>query len=525
MSTVPRPSTMPKSLAELSTVVPGLHVPDIDVSITGVAMDSNKVQAGDLYLAIAGARVHGAEFATAATKAGAVAILTDEQGAAIIAAAAETTAPAAETTAPATVPILVVDQPRNNAGDIASWVYDHPARDLRVIGITGTNGKTTTSFLLEAAFRGAGEVTGVIGTTGHYVAGTRLPSAHTTPEAVEVHALLAYMRQQGVTTVIMEVSSHALTFGRVKAVQYDLGIFTNLTQDHLDFHGSMAAYFDAKATLFDQCALALLCIDDDWGQTLESKLRNTWQDQHRRVHSYGFTDQSDWQCHNPSSQDDTPGSIFTVTTPAPLPPSLTRLTTLQVQLPGAFNIANATAAFAAACMCGVDPEAARRGIAACTGVPGRMQPVPGKTLLGFVDYAHTPDAVARAIGAVPGRATVVLGCGGDRDREKRPLMGEVAAQLAHVLIVTDDNPRSEDPQAIRAAVLAGTWRVAADQRAQVHNIGDRREAIAAAVALTEPGNPILVLGKGHEQGQIVGTQMLPFDDVVELQRALQEAHK
>ncbi len=488
----PRPQTRPISLAELFPGHPS------DVSVTGVVMDSRVVLPGDLYVAVGGANVHGARFAEAVAEAGAAAILTDAAGADLVAASA----------AAGSVELIVVADPRALAGEVASRVYGHPSRSMLVVGITGTNGKTTMSFLIESVLAAAGHVTGVMGTTGHRVAGRLLQTERTTPEAVDVHAILGHMRDEGVTAVVMEVSSHAMAFGRVNAVEFDAAVFTNLTQDHLDFHGTMADYFEAKATLFTMASHRVICLDDSWGEQLATR----WP----TAVTYAVTGvDADWTVAD--VQPDDHGSDFLAKPPEgePVP--------CRVGLPGVFNVANALGALATAVAVEVPLQVAAVGVRACPGVPGRMQSVFNQRgIRAFVDYAHTPDAVERAIIATHGRVIAVLGCGGDRDASKRPLMGEAAARLADVVVVTDDNPRSEDPALIRAAMLAGVSDVPDDERAEVHEIGDRQAAIRAAVALAGAGDAVLVLGKGHEQGQQVGSVTHHFDDVEELAAALED---
>ncbi|MGB7980777.1 MAG: UDP-N-acetylmuramoyl-L-alanyl-D-glutamate--2,6-diaminopimelate ligase [Candidatus Nanopelagicales bacterium] len=472
--------------------------------VTGITLDSRRVRPGDVYAALPGFTTHGARFAAMAQGSGALAVLTDPTGAQIVAA-----------NDGVDVPVLVVADPRAVLGALSAAIYGHPSAHLATTGITGTNGKTTTSYLLDAALRAAGRTTGLIGTVATHVGDEILPSARTTPEAPDVHALLAVMRQRGASAVTMEVSSHALSLGRVDGIRFDLAVFTNLSQDHLDFHGDMASYFAAKADLFTpaRAAAGLVCIDDAWGQRLAA-------DAGLPITTYALDRPADWTASAlaPGPHGST---TFTVHGPAGDLPAA-------VMLPGRFNVANALAALAAAVHHGVVPVLAADAIAACPGVPGRMERVlAGQSFLAIVDYAHTPDAVDRAISAaresVPGRVLVVLGCGGDRDRDKRPRMGQVAAAGADVLIVTDDNPRSESPTAIRADMMTGAAQVPDRQRAQLHEVGDRRLAIRAAVDLAGQQDCVLILGKGHEQGQEVAGGVSSFDDRVELAAALHGA--
>lgn len=466
-----------------------------DLEISGVTLDSRGVRPGDLYAALPGATTHGARFAQDAVAAGAAAVLTDAPGRTLIGATS--------------VPVVVVADPRAVLGELSAWIYHEPARDLLVVGITGTNGKTTMTYLLAAGLAAAGDTTGIIGTIGIRVGDRALPSARTTPEAPDVHAALAVMVEQGVSAVVMEVSSHALVLGRVAGLQFDVAVFTNLSQDHLDFHHDMEDYFRAKASLFEpvRCRRAVVCTDDDWGRRLAAATTVP-------TVTYGRYQAADWGLRDVVTRGDGGWSgqaVGPVTVP------------LAGRLPGAFNQTNALGALAAAVAAGRPAEAVAQGLADCAGVPGRMEPVGRAQFSAFVDYAHTPDAVARAIAAVrtssAGRVLVVLGCGGDRDRQKRPLMGSVAARGADVLIVTDDNPRSEDPAMIRQAMLVGAR---SEHAATVLEIPDRRAAIREAVATADPGDVVLVLGKGHEQGQEIAGVVAAFDDRVEVARAIED---
>jgi UDP-N-acetylmuramoyl-L-alanyl-D-glutamate--2,6-diaminopimelate ligase len=502
----PRPSTPPLPLAEVARIAEatrtGAAPVDLEPGVTGVTHDSRAVRPGDLYAALPGFRTHGAEFVATAAAAGAVAVLTDPTG--------------ADRATATGLPVLVVDDPRSRLGAVASAVYADPSHDLVVVGITGTNGKTTTSYLVDAGFRAAGHVTGVIGTVGTRIGDDVVPTARTTPEATDVHALLAVMRERGATAVTMEVSSHALRLGRVDGVRFDVVGFTNLTEDHLDFHTGMDDYFDAKAGLFtpSRTAHAVVCVDDVWGGRLVERAVTAGLS----PTTYAVTGDADWTVDGVVSVPG--GSVMRGRGPGvPDVP-------LEVRLPGEFNVANALGALALLVSAGVDPLVAGDGIAACEGVPGRMErvgdPVLERGLLAFVDYAHTPDAVARAVAAARegarGKVVVVLGAGGDRDPHKRPAMGEAAARGADVVIVTDDNPRSEDPAEIRAAVLSGAAPILGSRAFEVP---DRARAIHVAVhAYCAPGDVLLVLGKGHEQGQEMAGVVRPFDDRVVLAGAL-----
>lgn len=454
--------------------------------VTGVTLDSRRVASGDLYAALPGSRAHGADYTAQALEAGAVAVLTDPEGASRL---------------PPAVPRLVVDDPRRVLGRLSAHVYGDPATSLTLIGVTGTQGKTTTTRLAEEGLLRAGHTAAVIGTVGTRVAGRPLQTALTTPEAPDLHALFAGMREEAVEACLMEVSSHALVMGRVDGVRFDVAVFLNLGRDHLDFHGDLEAYFQAKASLFtpERARRALVCVDDEHGRRLSSQTRLP-------VHTFSLTGRpADWRAVDVELTPS--GSTFTVITPEG-----TRIAGA-VRLPGDFNVTNALAAVAAAAEAGYDPEAVALGVAAVPGVPGRLERVEaGQDFEVLVDYAHKPDAVRAALRTLRpltrGRLIVVLGAGGDRDQGKRPIMGEIAATEADLVVVTDDNPRSEDPAQIRAQLLAG----AHQGRAEVLDIGDRRAAIREAVGRARPGDIVLVAGKGHETGQEIGDRVDPFDD-------------
>lgn len=458
-------------------------------TVTGVTHDSRSVRRGDLYAALPGRSTHGADFAGDAVAAGAVAVLTDPTG--------------ADLCRRLGVPVIVVPVPRAVLGTVSAEVYRHPARALRVIGVTGTNGKTTTTAMAAAGLRTSGRRTGVIGTTGVRIGDEWFAGARTTPEAPDLQATLRLMADRGCTDVVMEVSSIAVSERRVDALVLAAVGFTNLSQDHLDYHGTMAAYFDAKALLFTpaHARAGVVGIDDDWGRRLARQSgipTRTWS----------LVDPAaDWSAHRAASG-------WTVTGPG------VGSAPLEAGIPGAFNVANALCALALLHEVGVPAQAALAGIAHAT-VPGRMQVVHGAGgVRGVVDYAHSPDAIERVLGALrpdtPGRIIVVLGAGGDRDRTKREAMGHAAASLADVVVLTDDNPRSEDPAAIRAQLRLG----ADAGQAHVVDQADRRTAIEVAVALATSGDTVVVLGKGHEQGQEVAGTVTPFDDATELRAAL-----
>lgn len=489
-----RPTASPRwRLARVAETLGGQLTGD-DVEVTGVSLSTADVVAGDLFAALPGATTHGARFAAKATELGAVAVMTDADGAGQV---------------PAGVPTVVVEEPRARLARFAAEFYDHPSERFTTIGVTGTQGKTTTTYLAEAALGAASSA--VIGTIGTRIGGRPAASTLTTPEAPALQALFAVMAEERIAACAMEVSSHAIVQGRVNGFVLDTAVFLNLGRDHLDFHHDVESYFAAKARLFtpEHARAAVVNVDDPYGRRLaeSTSLPVTTFSTAGAV--------ADWRAVNLRAHR--LGSKVTLVAPDG---SETELT---VPLPGAFNVSNAVAAVVALAGRGHDLAELVRGVAAAPGVPGRMERIDaGQPFTAVVDYAHKPEAVEAVLAALrpvtPGRLIIVLGAGGDRDRGKRPIMGQVAARLADVLIVTDDNPRTEDPASIRAEVMVG----AADGPARVLQIGDRAEAIAAAVRQAEPGDTVVVAGKGHERGQQVGDTVLPFDDRDVLRAALED---
>ncbi|MES9540291.1 MULTISPECIES: UDP-N-acetylmuramoyl-L-alanyl-D-glutamate--2,6-diaminopimelate ligase [unclassified Actinomadura] len=462
------------------------------VSATGITHDSRAVMPGDIYAALPGARAHGAQFSAQAADAGAVAILTDPDG--------------YDRAAATGLPVLVTPDVRARLGDAASWVYGEPGRDITLIGVTGTSGKTTTVFLLDAGLRAAGIETGLVGGVEIRVGGDRVPSALTTPEATDLHALLAMMRERGVGAAAMEVSSHALVQGRVGGARYEVAVFTNLSQDHLDYHPTMQDYFLAKARLFtpEYSRIGVINLDDHYGREL---LEITTVP--ATTFSPSGDPAADWRAEDVRVGAD--GSVFRVVGPLGIEADA------EVRLAGPFNVANALAAIVALVEAGIPLQAAVRGVASLPGVPGRLERVDeGQDFVTLVDYSHKPGAVEAVLNALrpvtEGDLTVVLGCGGDRDRGKRPLMGEAAARLADMAYFTNDNPRSEDPLAILAAMVEGGLKVPQPERAHIVVEPDRAAAIDLAVGRARRGDVVVVAGKGHEQGQNVAGEVHPFDD-------------
>jgi UDP-N-acetylmuramoyl-L-alanyl-D-glutamate--2,6-diaminopimelate ligase len=481
------PSRLSSLAAHLTAAGVGVRTPHgVGATVTGMSLDSRRVRSGDLYAALPGAQVHGIAHLPEARAAGAVAVLTDETGARDV---------------PADLPVVVVPRPRAVLGGVAAEVYGHPAESLRVIGVTGTQGKTTTTRLLEGGLSGAGVPSAVIGTVGARVLGTEIASALTTPEAPDLHGLLAMMVERGVEACAMEVSSHALVQGRVDGLVFDVAVFLNLGRDHLDFHRDMEDYFSAKASLFTtgRARAGLVDIDGEWGRRLLDRAEVGV----RTLSAAG--NEADWRAVDIDLGPT--GSRFRIAGP-----DGTALAA-GCPIPGGFNVANTLAAVAAAASAGYQAAAVAAAIAAGEGVPGRFELVDeGQDFQVVVDYAHKPDAIEAALKTLrpltDGRLIVVLGAGGDRDAGKRPLMGRIAAAGADILLVTDDNPRSEDPATIRAAILDGVG----EPSATVLEIGDRRAAIAEAVSLARAGDVVLVAGKGHETGQEVAGVVHPFDD-------------
>ena len=486
------------------------HSPNELGFLSGLTLDSRSVKPGDLYVALPGARVHGAAFCADAVAAGAVAVLTDPDGRARATASG--------------VPVFVLADPRARLGEISCWVYGDPSSRLRLIGVTGTSGKTTSTYLLESGLRAAGHLTGLVGGVELRIREERLASSLTTPEAPDLQALFAVMVERGVTAAAMEVSSHSLSLGRVAGTRFDVAVFTNLSQDHLDFHADLEDYFRAKASLFMPPVTGVVNIDDKYGRKLASSALVPVT-----TFSASGADEADWRAADVRPGAD--GSTFRLIGPGGVEADVS------LGLAGVFNVANAVGALVALVEAGVRLEDAVAGVAACPGVPGRLErvsaPMKGAGEVGgvtaFVDYSHKPgavEAVLRSLRPVTqGNLIIVLGCGGDRDRAKRPMMGAAAAALADVAILTSDNPRSEDPLAILAAMLDGVLSVPQEERARVIIEPDRAAAIAQAVALASPGDVVVVAGKGHETGQYVAGSVLPFDDREVTETALSQLAK
>ncbi|MDX1384469.1 MAG: UDP-N-acetylmuramoyl-L-alanyl-D-glutamate--2,6-diaminopimelate ligase [Thermoanaerobaculia bacterium] len=460
-----------------------------EVEVTGVCHDSRRVAAGDLFVTWSGESHDGASFAAAAAERGAVAMV-------------------GESCLDAPLPCLSAAEPRALLGPLASRLYGHPDRELTMVGITGTNGKSTVVALVAAVLDAAGVPAARFGTLGYRFGDLEFPSGRTTPEASDLFRMLRESRAAGACGAVMEVSSHALVQGRVACAGFDVGVFLNLTRDHLDFHGDMEAYFEAKAALFRQLKAggrAVVNVDDPRGAELAERLPG----------AVGFGAEGSVRYLSVAVDDG--GIRGRVASPA-------GEIAVESRLLGGYNAENLLAAAATGVACGAEAEAIAAGLAAVGPLPGRMERVDrGQPFLAVVDFAHTDGALRAAISSLrdlgPGPIVAVVGCGGERDRGKRRLMGAAAAELADVAILTSDNPRGEDPLAILAEVEAGAAGVVG---ARYEVVADRREAIRRAVALAEPGARVLVAGKGHERYQELAGRRIPFVDQDEIARAIEE---
>ena len=503
---------------ELTAVkIPGLRAispsPD-QLEISGLAYDSRTVAPGSLFFCISGHESDGHDFAPAALSAGAVALVVERP-------------------LGLHAPEIVVDSARAAMGPLAAHFHGYPTQELRVVGVTGTNGKTTTAHLLRALLEAGGERCGLLGTVGSLIAGSERAATRTTPEAIDLQADFRAMLDGGERFCAMEVSSHALALGRTDGTNFAAAVFTNLTQDHLDFHPTMEDYFQAKRLLFasptragvgegavdsdepsegryDGPGVKVVNLDDPYGRRLAGELEG--------VVTFAVDTPADYQAHDVSV--DLGGSHFRLRTPA-------GERRVSLPLPGRFNVSNALGALATGHSLGIELDTLVSALERGVRVPGRVEPVDeGQGFAVLVDYAHTPDSLANVLSTAhevgEGRVICVFGAGGDRDRGKRPLMGEIGAKLADVLLITSDNPRSEDPEAIIAEIMQGATSAARPTGAPpVAAEVDRRVAIERAVALAESGDVLVIAGKGHEQGQeLAGGVKVPFDDVTVAREAL-----
>jgi UDP-N-acetylmuramoyl-L-alanyl-D-glutamate--2,6-diaminopimelate ligase len=462
------------------------------IQISGITQSDSQVEPGDLFIAIAGSNSHGAEFAESAIGKGAVAVLTDSQGAKLVKGA----------------PVLIVSNPRYIAGVIAALFYNEPMRDLASVGITGTNGKSTVSTLLYQIFEAADRDCGLIGTIETRIGKDSLASSRTTPEATDLQALAATMRERHMRHLVMEVSSHAISLDRVQGAHFAFVGFTNLTQDHLDFHGGMERYYAAKAALFtfNYAEQAVINLDDPYGARLaaSTELPVISLSRYNPSATWHFTDV------------DASGKLVHFK----LRGSGGILIESSTKLRGGYNLDNLLMAIAIAVESGVDPIDVAVAIPNLPGAAGRLEEVNvGQSFNAIVDYAHSPDAVSNVLQSVreftSGKVIAILGCGGDRDSGKRPIMGKALLRGADVAIFTSDNPRSEDPKEILKQMVQGE-KVSEPSRV----IEDRKSAIEYAVSIAQAGDTVIALGKGHELGQEISGIKAPFDDRVELAQAI-----
>jgi UDP-N-acetylmuramoyl-L-alanyl-D-glutamate--2,6-diaminopimelate ligase len=481
-----------QSLLKASGITPGLA----DGEISTLCYDSRAVVPGSLFFALPGSREDGSAYILQAAERGALAVIAEKPHSG------------------SPIPVILVPSARLAMADIAAAFYGHPSRALKCVGVTGTNGKTTTSFLVRYIFEHASFRCGLIGTIKYIVAGEELPAPHTTPESPDLQQLLAEIRDAGSRAVAMEISSHALSQHRGRGVEFDTAIFTNLTQDHLDYHGSMEAYYQAKAGLFkalaeqeNKRARAIINSDDRYGQHLIDSYSKKV-----KILTYGRNVHADFRAS--AIRQEPNGTTFALEA---------RNKSYLVRLPliGIFNVYNALGAIAAAVTCGVETRKAVEALASAPQVPGRLERVPAKRHFQvFVDYAHTDDALRSVLRTLrelaPARIITVCGCGGDRDRSKRPLMAAAAAELSSHVILTSDNPRNEDPERILQEMQAG---LSGNQHEKIVN---REEAIHRAVELAAPGDIVLIAGKGHEKFQEFAGIKVPFDDVAVAARAISD---
>ena len=477
-------------LLQAAKIAPGLADPEI----SSLCYDSRRAGPGSLFFAMPGAKSDGTDFIAQAAQNGAAAAVAEKQP------------------ANSPIPVTVVPNARAAMADIAATFHGHPDRALKCVGITGTNGKTTTAFLVHHILRSASMQPGLIGTVKYEIAGAERPAPHTTPESTDLQAMLAEIRDAGGRAVAMEVSSHSLVQDRVRGIEFDAAVFTNLTQDHLDYHGDMESYFKAKSILFESLAnqstkhgRAVVNADDRFGSRLLDQVS-------KRVKSVPFGRGANCEFRASAIRQEPHGTRFALEARG-------KSYLVRTPLIGLFNVYNALGAIAAAVTCGVECRKAVESLATAPQVPGRMERVPARrNFQVFVDYAHTEDALRNALRTLrelqPARLITVFGCGGDRDRAKRPPMAAAAEELSDRIIMTSDNPRSEDPGKILAEMETGL------RGKGFEKIVDRNIAIRRAVELAGPGDIILVAGKGHEKYQETNGHRTPFDDVSIAARAV-----
>ena len=492
---MPRPiEEFKRTIESVADIANATLTGDIATVVTGLSLSSKDVQEGDLFIALPGENAHGADFAADAIARGAVAVLTDLIGSTKIHG----------------VPVIISDNPRRAAGVISAWFYSEPMRDLYSVGVTGTNGKTTVTTLLHQIMSAAGRESGLIGTVETRIGSETLSSKRTTPESSDLQALSAVMRERHMRNLVMEVSSHAIALERIRGSHFAVVGFTNLSQDHLDFHKTMQDYFAAKSKLFtfEFADLAVINVDDAYGLKLAAQTELPVMSVSRHDHS------ATW--HYVSITPDYSGAHVAIRGSGGI------LIEGKVQLHGGYNYDNLLMAVAIANESGIDPIDIAAILPHLTGAAGRMESVRlGQNFTALVDYAHSPDAIARVLETAheitDGRVIAVLGCGGDRDRAKRPLMGKALHDGADVAFFTSDNPRSEKPEEI---LIQMTLDLDIQEPSAV--IQDRSLAIKAAVNQAQEGDLVVILGKGHEKGQEVDGKIESFDDLVELARAIED---
>lgn len=469
-----------------------------EVVIQEISSDSKRVSPGSLFVVLKGSRLDARRFIPEAIRRGAVAVVLEGD------------LPEIDLERDHPVTFIRVADSRKALSHLAPYFFKDPAAGLRLIGVTGTNGKTTTAFLVHSLLKNAGLKTGLLGTVLYDLGGEILRPTHTTPGLIDLHRYFSRMRSAGVSHVAMEVSSHALDQGRVDGCRFGAAVFTNLTQDHLDYHGTMEAYFGSKRKLFDQTSgQRLINLDDPWGKILHDEYKGR---------SWGYGIERKGEIYPSRIESGFDGIQMTVQSPV-------GEIGVASSLVGRYNVYNLLAAAGVGISLGLSAKEISSGIASMTGVPGRFEKIDlGQDFTVIVDYAHTEDALSRLLEAVsllsPRRIITVFGCGGDRDRGKRPKMGKVAARFSGKVLLTSDNPRGEPPLSILQEIEAGIRSEAASVDYEV--IPNRREAIRRAVGLAETGDAVVIAGKGHENDQIIGSERLPFDDREEARAALAE---
>ncbi len=464
-----------------------------DIEVRGIQYDSRRIEKGDVFVALRGSAQDGHKFVTAAVERGAKVAVLEDDGA----------MPDSYFMHAGVAKIIVPDT-RIALARMSASFYDNPSARLTLVGVTGTNGKTTTAYLIRSILESGGSKTGLVGTIEYVIGNRAVPATHTTPESLELNELLARMADEGCTAAVMEVSSHALDQRRVYGLEYRAAVFTNLTQDHLDYHGTMEAYFGAKKKLFESLSprsWAIVNIDDEWGEKMVAAAAG-------RTLTYGLVPGADVQAKGISLS--MKGTAFTLFHAG-------EESAVESPLVGRFNVSNILAAFSAGISLGIPKAAIQKAVRSMKPVPGRFEAVASNAgWTAVIDYAHTPDALEKALSAVrdvvvsggtSGRVITVFGCGGNRDRTKRPKMARVATRLGDITVVTSDNPRLEDPERIIDEVMTGV-----EPGAVVHRQSDREQAIVMALGLARPGDAVLIAGKGHETYQVIGEKKIHFSD-------------